>query len=58
MKYEYKRYGKIIRPVIPIKVKNGGRLEAQRIEGLFGSKPFSKTNEYLVEHNKQPIDWV
>jgi uracil-DNA glycosylase len=26
--------------------------------GFFGSKPFSKTNEYLVEHNKKPIDWL
>src|SRR3989338_11044494 len=26
--------------------------------GFFGSKPFSKTNEYLVEHDKKPIDWL
>lgn len=26
--------------------------------GFFGSKPFSKTNEYLIEHGKQPIDWL
>ncbi|KKW19457.1 MAG: Uracil-DNA glycosylase [Parcubacteria group bacterium GW2011_GWA2_51_10] len=26
--------------------------------GFFGSKPFSKTNEYLVTHNKRPIDWL
>ena len=25
--------------------------------GFFGCKHFSKTNEYLIEHNKQPIDW-
>lgn len=25
--------------------------------GFFGSKPFSRTNEYLVNHNKTPIDW-
>lgn len=25
--------------------------------GFFGSKPFSKTNEYLLEHGKTPIDW-
>ncbi len=25
--------------------------------GFFGSKPFSKTNQYLVKHNIQPIDW-
>ncbi len=26
--------------------------------GFFGSKPFSKTNEYLAEHDEQPIDWL
>ena len=25
--------------------------------GFFGSKPFSKTNEYLAAHGKKPIDW-
>lgn len=25
--------------------------------GFFGSKCFSKTNNYLTLHNKQPIDW-
>ncbi len=25
--------------------------------GFFGSKPFSKTNDYLVQHGKTPIDW-
>ncbi len=26
--------------------------------GFFGSKPFSKTNDCLVEHGKPPIDWL
>ena len=26
--------------------------------GFFGSKPFSKTNEYLVANGKEPIDWL
>ena len=26
--------------------------------GFFGSKPFSKTNEYLALHDKKPIDWL
>jgi uracil-DNA glycosylase len=26
--------------------------------GFFGSKPFSKTNEYLVAHDEAPIDWL
>ena len=25
--------------------------------GFFGSRPFSKTNEYLVSKNLQPVDW-
>ncbi len=25
--------------------------------GFFGSKPFSKTNDFLHEHNIKPIDW-
>ncbi len=25
--------------------------------GFFGSKPFSKANEYLVQHGKKAIDW-
>lgn len=26
--------------------------------GFLGSKPFSKTNEYLISHGKKPIDWT
>jgi uracil-DNA glycosylase len=26
--------------------------------GFFGSKPFSKTNEYLKQHGEKPIDWL
>lgn len=26
--------------------------------GFLGSKPFSKTNEYLVIHNESPIEWL
>lgn len=25
--------------------------------GFFGSKPFSKTNEFLIKNNNQPINW-
>lgn len=25
--------------------------------GFFGSKPFSRINEYLKSHNKEPIEW-
>jgi uracil-DNA glycosylase len=26
--------------------------------GFFGSKPFSKTNDYLIRHGKTPIQWA
>jgi uracil-DNA glycosylase len=26
--------------------------------GFFGSMPFSRTNEYLAAHGKEPIDWL
>lgn len=26
--------------------------------GFFGSRPFSKTNEYLKRHGKEPINWL
>ena len=26
--------------------------------GFFGSKPFSKTNEFLVKNNIEPINWI
>lgn len=25
--------------------------------GFFGSKPFSKTNEFLIKNNQEPIHW-
>jgi uracil-DNA glycosylase len=25
--------------------------------GFFGSKPFSKANDYLVSHGIEPVDW-
>lgn len=38
-----------------IKSPHPSPLAAHR--GFFGSKPFSKVNEYLVEHNGEPIKW-
>lgn len=26
--------------------------------GFFGSRPFSRTNAYLLEHSQKPIDWL
>lgn len=25
--------------------------------GFFGSRPFSRTNKFLIDNNKEPIDW-
>lgn len=38
-----------------IKSSHPSPLSARR--SFFGSKPFSKTNEYLKKHNLKPIDW-
>lgn len=38
-----------------IKSPHPSPLSAYR--GFFGSKPFSKTNDFLIKHNKTPIDW-
>jgi uracil-DNA glycosylase len=38
-----------------IKSAHPSPLSAYR--GFFGSKPFSRANEYLVAHTKQPINW-
>jgi uracil-DNA glycosylase len=38
-----------------IKSVHPSPLSASR--GFFGSKPFSKTNEYLIANNKTPINW-
>jgi uracil-DNA glycosylase len=38
-----------------LKAPHPSPLSAHR--GFFGSKPFSKTNAYLLSVNQQPIDW-
>ena len=38
-----------------IKSAHPSPLSASR--GFFGSKPFSKTNKYLIEHGIEPIEW-
>ena len=38
-----------------IKSVHPSPLSAHR--GFFGSRPFSKTNKYLTEHGKEPIEW-
>ena len=38
-----------------LKAPHPSPLSAYR--GFFGSKPFSKTNQFLTEHGVEPIDW-
>ncbi len=38
-----------------IKAVHPSPLSAYR--GFFGSKPFSKTNKFLIKHGRSPIDW-
>ncbi|MDO4473707.1 MAG: uracil-DNA glycosylase [Eubacteriales bacterium] len=38
-----------------LKAPHPSPLSAYR--GFFGSRPFSKTNDFLVEHGIEPIDW-
>ena len=38
-----------------LKAPHPSPLSAYR--GFFGSRPFSKTNNFLISHGEQPIDW-
>lgn len=38
-----------------IKSTHPSPLSAHR--GFFGTKPFSRTNDYLEEHGRKPVDW-
>lgn len=38
-----------------IKSTHPSPLSAHR--GFFGTKPFSRTNDYLVENDRKPVDW-
>ena len=51
-----RKYKKIIAPHhFVIESAHPSPLSASR--GFYGSKPFSKTNNYLVESGQTPIDW-
>src|SRR5665213_919386 len=39
-------------------IESGHPSPLSAYRGFFGSKPFSKTNKYLVEHNKKAINWL
>jgi uracil-DNA glycosylase len=40
-----------------IKSSHPSPLSANR-GGFFGTKPFSKANDYLIRHHRQPINWL
>ncbi|KND62688.1 uracil-DNA glycosylase [Candidatus Phytoplasma phoenicium] len=48
--YIDKRYNYIIKSSHPSPLSS--------YRGFFGSKPFSKTNNYLISHNIKPINWA
>ena len=41
--------------ILVIKSAHPSPMSARR--GFFGSRPFSRTNEFLIEHGVSPIDW-
>ncbi|HLU96612.1 MAG TPA: uracil-DNA glycosylase, partial [Thermobifida alba] len=45
----------LLRPVPAIESAHPSPLSARR--GFFGSKPFSRANELLVEQGGEPVDW-
>ena len=46
----------LFKPALVIKSVHPSPLSAHR--GFFGSKPFSKANQLLVDTGQQPIDWA
>lgn len=49
--------GRIIDPKKHLVLKSAHPSPLSSYRGFFGSKPFSKTNQYLKEHGQTPIDW-
>ncbi|MDG4812053.1 uracil-DNA glycosylase [Hydrogenovibrio sp. 3SP14C1] len=49
--------GKIINPAHHLVLKSPHPSPLSAYRGFFGSKPFSKTNQYLSEHNLPHINW-
>src|SRR5690625_260120 len=38
-------------------IKSEHTIPLSASRGFFGTKPFSRTNDYLVEHGRDPVDW-
>lgn len=49
--------GKFINPAHHLVLKSPHPSPLSAYRGFFGSKPFSKTNQYLLEHNLPHINW-
>ena len=48
---------KLITNPIHLVIKSAHPSPLSAYGGFFGSKPFSKTNEFLIKNGKTPIDW-
>lgn len=51
------RKGAFIDPAKHLVIKSAHPSPLSAYNGFFGSRPFSKTNAYLIEHNQKPINW-
>ena len=51
------RKGAFIDPTSHLVIKSAHPSPLSAHNGFFGSKPFSKTNSYLKQHDLTPIDW-
>ncbi len=51
------RKGAFIDPASHLVIKSAHPSPLSAHNGFFGSKPFSKTNSYLKQHDLTPIDW-
>lgn len=51
------RKGAFIDPTKHLVIKSAHPSPLSAHNGFFGSKPFSKTNQYLEDHGQKPIDW-
>ena len=49
--------GQTINPFKHLVIPSAHPSPLSAYRGFFGSKPFSKTNQYLIEKGKNPIDW-
>lgn len=51
------RKGAVIDQTKHLVIKSPHPSPLSAYNGFFGSKPFSKANEYLEKHHEKPIDW-